>query len=315
MICCTWMLVQKSPVNSACTRSTSPNMYTFESCYSAISNKKRSQGCVLSPYLFNIYTEFIFRETNDFPGINIGGRNVNNIRYADDTVLLSENEDSLQNLLKAVKENSSKMGLNMNVGKTKTMVMSRDQGTDVKIRVDDKTLEQVQSFKYLGQLVTPNGKNDSEIKSRIEIAKSRFCQMKSIFTSPSISVKTKIRLLKCYIHSVLLYGVETWTLNKELERRLSAFEMWTFRRIGRISWERKMTNEDVCSLLKVQPELLNTVKKRKLQYFGHTVRHNSLCKSILEGKVEGRRGRGRPPRKWMDDIKEWCQDKLANYKV
>ena len=129
--------------------------------------------------------------------------------------------------------------------------------------------------------------------------------MKTIFTSLSISVKTKMRLLKCYIHSILLYGVETWTLNKDLERRLAAFEMWTFRRIGRISWQRKMTNENMCRFLNMPPELIKTIKSRKLQYFSHIKRHNSLCKTVLEGSVNGRRSRGRPPRSWLHDIKEW----------
>ncbi|GFR93647.1 retrovirus-related Pol polyprotein LINE-1 [Elysia marginata] len=83
------------------------------------------QGCVLSPYLFNIYTEFIFRKTSNFPGLNIGGRKFNNIRYADDTVLLTENNEVLQLLAEAVNKNSNDAGLEMNVKKTKTMVITK----------------------------------------------------------------------------------------------------------------------------------------------------------------------------------------------
>ena len=156
------------------------------------------------------------------------------------------------------------MGLNMNVAKTKTMLMSRNQDAEVNIMIDGNRLEQVQSFKYLGQKVTDDGKNQNEIKCRSEMARSRFTEMRSIFTSRSISTATKIRLLKCYVHSVLLYGSETWTLNKEMERKISSFEMWTYRRIGRISWKRMMSDEEVCALLKLKRELLVTVKRRKL---------------------------------------------------
>ena len=103
---------------------------------------------MLSPYLFNIYTEFIFRESNEMPGININGTNINNIRYADDTALLASSNDDLQKLVDKVKKESDQQALNMNVSKTKTMVISRDEGKTAKIKVEGKLLEQVDHFKY-----------------------------------------------------------------------------------------------------------------------------------------------------------------------
>ena len=94
-------------------------------------------------------------------------------------------------------------------------------------------------------------------------------------------------------------------LIKKIERKINAFEMWTFRRMGKVSWKDKKTNEEVCTTLNIRPELLKTIKSRKLKYFGHTKRHGSVCRQIMDGKVEGKRKRGRPLRTWIDDVKNW----------
>ena len=274
---------------------------------STYTNIKRGvrQGCVLSPYLFNLYTEFIFRETENISGVKIGGKKLNNLRYADDTVLLAENQADLQNITSQVKDNSEKMGLNMNVKKTKVMVMSRTPVEDGKIVIDGEALEEVTSFKYLGQNITTDGKTDDEIKTRIAVARLRFSELSNILTSQSTQLGTRIRLLKCYVHSVLLYGSETWTITKTSERKIKAFEMWTYRRMARISWKERKTNKEVCDALGLETNLLKEMKSRKLKYFGHVKRHTTILKEVMEGKVDGKRARGRPPRQWLDDIREW----------
>ena len=81
--------------------------------------------------------------------------------------------------------------------------------------------------------------------------------------------------------------------------------MWTFRRLGKISWKEKKTNQEVCDILDIRPTLLKVIKTRKLRYFGHLRRHQTITKDILEGSVEGKRGRGRPTRTWIDNVKTW----------
>ena len=113
------------------------------------------QGCVLSPKLFNLYTEEIFQKADELPGINIGGTNITNLRYADDTALLAESEEAPQAIVNVVREESLVRGLKMNVKKTKSMVVSRKENRpSVGIIVDGKILEQVNSFKYLGVTIT-----------------------------------------------------------------------------------------------------------------------------------------------------------------
>ena len=163
----------------------------------------------------------------------------------------------------------------------------------IKITIDNEELEQVDSFRYLGQTTNPTGNSETEVVKRIGIAKSRFGELKNILTTQQIQPATKIRVLKCYVHSALLYGSETWTLSKKLERRIEAFEMWTYRRMGKISWKEKKSNIEVCRMLEVKQSLLKEIKTRKLKFFGHVKRHESLCKQTLEGKINGKRPRGR----------------------
>ena len=113
------------------------------------------QGCVLSPYLFNIYTEIIFRNSNDLEGTSINGHNVNNLRYADDTALIADSESKLQDIVNIVKEKSSQAGLEMNVKKTKTMLISKNPlNKKINVKVSDTTLERVQQLKYIGTQIT-----------------------------------------------------------------------------------------------------------------------------------------------------------------
>ena len=125
---------------------------------------------------------------------------------------------------------------------------------------------------YLGHIVTETGKSDTEIKRRIAIARSSFTSLYKVLTCREVSLDTRLRLLKCYIWSTLLYGCETWTLSKTLEKRIEAFEIWKFRRILKIAWANHKTNDEVLNMAKCKKSLLNIIMKRKLQYFGHIIR-------------------------------------------
>ena len=269
------------------------------------------QGCVLSPILFNIYTELIFRQFEDLSGTSIGGRNISNLRYVDDTVLVADSKEKLQELVNEAKIESEKFGLGMNTKKTKTMVVSKETGITADIKVENEPLEQVENFKYLGQNITPDGKNELEIKTKLAIAKSRFTQMYKVLTTRQISLELRHRLLVCYVFSVILYGCETWTLTKPLMEKIEACEMWFLRKMGNISYKQKITNDEVLRRLGTQRTLLKSIKTRKLSFFGHTKRHNNIMKDILEGKLEGRRPQGRPRAQWCDNIKQWTGRSLA----
>ena len=268
------------------------------------------QGCVLSPPLFNVYTEQIFRNVEDMPGVKIAGEYINNLRYADDTVLIAESEEELQKLVNEVKERSLEYGLKMNTKKTKTMVIRRnvDEPCRVDILVDGVTLEQVDKYTYLGQVITEDGRCEVEIRRRIQIAKTNFLKMKNILTSRKLSIELRMKIMDCYILSSLLYASETWTINEADWKRLEAFETWTLRRMLKISYLEHRTNEDVFKLAKSGRKFKIDILTRKIKYFGHLVRRNGLQRSILENYIPGSRGRGRPRHTWFTNIRQ-CMGK------
>ena len=270
------------------------------------------QGCVVSPKLFNLYTEEIFRKADELPGINIGGHNVTNLRYADDTALLAESEEKLQAIVNIVSEESEDRGLYMNVKKTKTMVVSRSANMKINIAVNGAILEQVKAFKYLGQTIAENGSTDTEIRKRIEIARKSFVNMSDVLTSKSLKIETRKRMARCYVLSTFLYASETWTCNKLMMDKIEAFEMWMLRRMLKISYTEHVTNVEVLNRAKEsKPKLRRTVAQRKAKYFGHLVRRNRLQKVLIAGKVEGRRRRGRPRKTWLSDVTQWTGLNLA----
>ena len=186
------------------------------------------QGCFLSPELFNLYSEIIMRDLMDLGGIKFGGRNINNIRYADDTVLIADSEEKLQALVQSLIRASEERGLKLNVSKTKVMVISKgDDHIDTSISVNGQELDQVGKYKYLGSIVTRDARCVEEIKTRLAIAKSAFNKVKHLVTNSSISVRLRKRFIKSYVWSTMLYGYEAWTINKDM-MKIEAAEMWFF---------------------------------------------------------------------------------------
>lgn len=109
-----------------------------------------------------------------------------------------------------------------------------------------------------------------------------------------------------YVWSTLQYGVETWTITDTMAKRLAAFEMWTYRRMLRISWKEMVKNETILERLHVRNRLFKIIQCKKLKYFGHMIRKNdTIQRSVLDGKVNGKRGRGRPRTKWTTNIEKW----------
>ena len=253
------------------------------------------------------------RDRDQICNVYSKGRNLNNLRYADDTVLMAENEQQLQLIVDKVNQVGRLYGMEMNVKKTKTMVISKNSDKQtIKIKIDGKVLEQVDKYVYLGQLINNDANCDTEIRRRLEIARGAFSKLNVTLTTNKISLETRKRLWKCYVWSTLLYGAETWTVRNEMVKKIEAFEMWAYRKMLRIAWIDKVTNVEVLMRVCMRKTLLNTIKQRKMSYFGHMVRREDMQRLLLEGYINGRRGRGRPRVSWMRNITEWTGKKYED---
>ena len=208
-------------------------------------------------------------------GVNVGGKNCNNLRYADDTALLAGNEKELSELTNQIKEVGKQFGMNINIKKTKEMVDSKKPNSPrVNIVIDGQQIEQVTSCMYLGSLITEDGGSEKEIKRRIMIAWTTFTNMRTLLSCRGINLKTRLRAIKCYIWPTLFYGAETWTITRSQLSKIDAFEMWMYCRVLKISWTEKITNEEVLRRMGTGREIVRQFKTRNLEYLGHLIRHN-----------------------------------------
>ena len=190
---------------------------------------------MLSPCLFNFYEEYIMRNAGleeAQAGIKIAGRNINNLRYADDTTLMAESEEELKSLLMKVKEESEKVGLKLNIQKTKIMA----SGPITSCEIDGETVKTVSNFIFFGSKITADGDCSHEIKRHLLLGRKVMTNLDSIFKSRDITLPTKVRLVKDMVFPVVMYGCESWIVKKAEHRRIDAFELWCWRRLLRVPW-------------------------------------------------------------------------------
>lgn len=268
------------------------------------------QGCVISPLLFNLYSEFMIKEAmEDVEGVQFNGNNITNLRYADDAVLVADKRWKMQKMIDRLNETCKAYGMEINVKKTKVMIMNgtkKPKDRQRCITLNNVPLEQVSRFKYLGSWITEDARCEVDIKARVGMAKAAFWQNKELMRG-NIRFSTKLKILNCYVFSILNYGCESWSWNKITRRKVNAFETWCYRRMLKISWMDKITNEKVLKRMQTKLHFVEDMMKRKMRYAGHVLRGSSGLShlQILEGWVEGIRKVGGPRRTWIKDICDW----------
>ena len=191
--------------------------------------------------------------------------------------------------------------MKMNIKKTKVMRISRSGKDPVNIVIDGKNIEQVTTFKYLGSIITSDGRCDKDIQTRIAMMKCTFSKMKELM-SKGMSTETKKRIVNTLIWSVMMYGSESWTKRKNNIKQINAAEMWLWRRILKISWRDRVTNDEVRQRIGQVEELNDIIYKRKRTWLGHVIRGNEYLRNVIEGKLEGQRPRGRPRTSMLDEL-------------
>ena len=192
-----------------------------------------------------------------------------------------------------------KKGLKLNIQKTKIMA----SGPITSWEIDGETVETMSDFIFLGSKITADGDCSHKIKRCLLFRRKVITNLDSIFKSRDITLPTKVHLVKAMVFPVVMYECESWTVKKAECWRIDAFELWCWRRLLRVPWMARRSNQSI--LMKISPDcsLEGLMLKLKLQYFGHLMRRvDSLEKTLMLGGIGGRRRRGQQRLRSLDDI-------------
>ena len=262
------------------------------------------QGCVMSGFLFILVIDWIMRKTvtrND-TGIQWSlTKKLEDLDYADDIVTVSSKMSHAQQKVDRLNSHGKTMGLKINNGKTKSIRINANRNEA--ITVDEYEVEDVGKFQYLGANVDKTGGADHDIRSRIGKAWGAFNKFSKVWKSGKYRRKTKIRLFNSNVLSVLLYGCETWKMNKEDEKRLDVFHHKGLRRILKIRWPMRVSNEEVRARSNTAETISEVIRRRRWKLIGHILRSDDEhTKTALTWTPHGKRSRGRPKETWRRTV-------------
>ena len=197
-------------------------------------------------------------------GNKISGRNINNLRYSDDTTFMAESEEELKSLLMKVKDKSEKAGLKLNIQKTKIMASVLITSWQI-----DETMGTMTDFIFLGSKITADGDCSHEIKRRLLFGRKVMANLDSILKSRVITFLTKVCIFKAMVFPVAMYGCDSWTIKKAEFWRIDAFELWCWRRLLKLPWTVRRSNQSILKEINPEYSLGGLMLKLKLQYFGY----------------------------------------------
>ena len=200
-----------------------------------------------------------------------------------------------------MKVKSEKVGLKLNIQKTKIMASAPITSWEI----DKETVETVSDFIFLGSIITADGDCSHEIKRRLLLGRKVMTKLDSILKSRDITLPTKVRLVKAMVFPEVMYGCESWMVKKTECQRIDAFELLCWRRLLRVAWTARRSNQSILKEISPGYSLDGLMLKLKLQYFGHLMRRvDSLEKILILEGIGGRRRRGQQRMRWLDGITE-----------
>uniref|UniRef100_A0AAV2J1Z3 Reverse transcriptase domain-containing protein n=1 Tax=Knipowitschia caucasica TaxID=637954 RepID=A0AAV2J1Z3_KNICA len=262
------------------------------------------QGCLLSPCLFLLAIDWVMKTSTNQMRNGIQWtlwEQLDDLDFADDLALLSHTHQQMQEKTSRVANNSARLGLHINRGKSKVFKINASNNTP--ITVQGEALEEVDSFTYLGSILDKYGGTDEDVRTRIGKARTAFQQLKNIWGSSTISITTKIRLFNTIVKPILLYGAETWRTTVVTIKRIQVFINSCLRKILKIRWPEKISNEELWTKTNQQP-VDEAILQRRWRWIGHTLRKSasSITRQSLTWNPQGKRKRGRPRNTWRRDL-------------
>ena len=221
---------------------------------------------------------------------------------------MAEIEEELKSLLMNVREESQKVGLKLNIQKTKIMA----SGPVTSWEIDGETVETVADFIFGGFKIAADGDCSHEIKRLLLLGRRVMTNLDSILKSRDVTLPTKVCLVKAMVFPMVMYGCESWPVKKAERRSIDAFELWCWRRLLRVPWTARRSNQSILNEISPGCSLEGVMRKLKLQYFGHLMqRVDSLENTLMLGGIGGRRRRGRQRMRWLDGITDLMDMSLS----
>lgn len=261
------------------------------------------QGCVMSPLLFNIVLDIVMSHAmSGNRGIGWGLLNrLNDLEYADDICLFSHRYSDMNMQLQRLTELAKNAGLKINIGKTKVMRINTENLNI--FTIDNVPLEEVNSFCYLGAVITTSGGSGADIANRIKKATQAYGQLKKIWNSSTLSRRVKLNIFNSNVRSTLLYGCETWNAAPRDMHALQVFINKCLRRILRVFWPQYISNNRLWHQTNQSPINIE-IQRRKWNWIGHTIRKpvTDIARTAIEWNPQGSRRRGRPAHTWRRQI-------------
>ena len=263
------------------------------------------QGGVLSPALFNLVMDDIIKEVEEkTKKLQVGYRKmtvvtVGECAFADDLAVFAKNEVDLQYNLEMWKGALEEKNLKLNVDKTKVMSIGKNN-TAVTIRLNGMTMEQTDSYRYLGVRIHRSGKNEAELNDRIENAMKVYHALnRTLIRKKEVSTGTKMTVYKTIFRPILIYGSESWVLTQQQRNKIQAVEMKFLRGVRGVTKRDRLRSEKIREDLHIEP-ILESIEKQQLKWFGHIVRMDETrqVKRVWQARTARRRTRGRPTKTW-----------------
>ena len=278
------------------------------------------QGCVMSPWLFNVYMDGVVREVYS----RVNGKGVrmrvdgesdwmlSQLLFADDTALVADSAEQLQCLVREFGRVCERRMLRVNVDKSKVMCVGVNVDPSLfNIMLNGERMEMVNSFKYLGSCFSSDGGVKEDVSMRVGEGMRAFGAMKRVWSGRSVNVRVKRELYERVVVPTIMYGSESWGLRVEEREKLDVAEMKCLRSMCGVTRMDRIRNEVVRDRVGVPERLSKRVDRKVLKWFGHVERMGSerLTKRVYVSEVEGNRGRGRPPFRWRDGVRRACAER------
>jgi len=266
------------------------------------------QGCSTSPTLFKLFIEQVltpWKMKCEGMGIPVRDSFLYTLSFADDQVVMAQDEEDLSFMVRKLEEEYTKNGLEINLKKTEYLATTEEEVRDLEVD-ENRQIKGTDKFKYLGFLISKNGTTEGEISNRLGQTRTCIRQLNPVLWDRHITKHTKTIIFQTIVRSIMTYGAENWILNKKYKNKVTATEMEYWRRSCRVTKMDRIRNEEIKRRMGINDDVLGYIEEKRLSWYGHVRRtdRNRWISKVTEWSPIGRRKRGRPRRSWRDEVDE-----------